>query len=58
MKLLGQLKPKKWPLKLPLKFFKRPILRRRLQENGDGISGPMQQEAPVARVAEQAGSSH
>lgn len=54
MKLLGQLKPKKWPLK----FFKRPILRRRLQENGDGISGPMQQDAPVARVAEQVGSSH
>ncbi|XP_057784871.1 uncharacterized protein LOC131002388 [Salvia miltiorrhiza] len=41
MKLLGQLKPKRWPLK----FFKRPILRRRLQENADKISEPLQKDA-------------
>ncbi|XP_042037436.1 uncharacterized protein LOC121783431 [Salvia splendens] len=41
MKLLGQLKPGRWPLKL----FKRPILRRRLQENADKISEPIQKDA-------------
>ncbi|XP_047966508.1 uncharacterized protein LOC125210919 isoform X1 [Salvia hispanica] len=41
MKLLGQLKPGRWPLKL----FKRPILRRRLQENADKISEPIEKDA-------------
>lgn len=50
MKLLGQLKPKRWPLKI----FKRPILRRRNQENVDKISEPLQKDAPVARMAEHA----
>ncbi|KAH6796005.1 hypothetical protein C2S51_036991 [Perilla frutescens var. frutescens] len=43
MKLLGQLKPKKWQLK----FFKRPILRRRHQENADKISEPLQKDAVI-----------
>ncbi|KAL1567618.1 hypothetical protein AAHA92_03078 [Salvia divinorum] len=41
MKLLGQLKPGRWPLKL----FKRTILRRRLQENADKISEPIEKDA-------------
>ncbi|XP_042040965.1 uncharacterized protein LOC121786401 [Salvia splendens] len=41
MKLLGQLKPGRWPLKL----FKRPILRRRLQENADKMSEPVEKDA-------------
>ncbi|KAI3465604.1 hypothetical protein Pfo_022267 [Paulownia fortunei] len=45
MKLLGQMKPKRWPLK----FLKRPLIRPRVQENATKISEPSQKDASIAR---------
>ncbi|KAG8364555.1 hypothetical protein BUALT_Bualt18G0009300 [Buddleja alternifolia] len=45
MKLLGQIKPKKWPLK----FLRRPLIRPRLPENAAKASEPLQKDASPAR---------
>ncbi|KAL0301757.1 UNVERIFIED_CONTAM: hypothetical protein Sradi_6452500 [Sesamum radiatum] len=45
LKLLGQIKPKRWPLK----FLRRPLIRPRLQETAAKISEPLQTDSSVAR---------
>ncbi|KAK4420560.1 hypothetical protein Salat_2006400 [Sesamum alatum] len=45
LRLLGQIKPKRWPLK----FLRRPLIRPRLQETAAKISEPLQKDASVAR---------
>ncbi|KAK4386275.1 hypothetical protein Sango_2498100 [Sesamum angolense] len=45
LKLLGQIKPKRWPLK----FLRRPLIRPRLQETAAKISEPLQKDSSVAR---------
>ncbi|KAL0327983.1 UNVERIFIED_CONTAM: hypothetical protein Scaly_2230900 [Sesamum calycinum] len=45
LKLLGQIKPKRWPLK----FLRRPLIRPRLQETAAKISEPVQTDSSVAR---------
>ncbi|KAL2248526.1 uncharacterized protein LOC105167453 isoform X1 [Sesamum indicum] len=45
LKLLGQIKPKRWPLK----FLRRPLIRPRLQETAAKISEPLSKDSSVAR---------
>ncbi|KAK6120634.1 hypothetical protein DH2020_045629 [Rehmannia glutinosa] len=45
MKLLGQMKPKRWPLK----FLRRPLIRPRTQESAAKVSEPLQKDASVVQ---------